>query len=185
MGLKKTGLPEIGKGGKSIEICSGEYSTILKQFLFYFLCALLCSACGAGAQYRSDMKVHAIRLHPGQDLRRELEAFAKKEKIDAGFVLSCVGSLRKMNIRPANQQTPIHAEQKFEIVSLVGTLSPDGVHLHIALSDSTGATIGGHLLEGNEIYTTAEIVIGEARHLQFRRETDPETTFKELVIRPK
>ncbi len=53
----------------------------------------------------------------------------------------------------------------------------------VSLSDSTGATIGGHLLDGNEIYTTAEIVIGEARQLQFRREADPETTYKELTVR--
>ena len=74
-------------------------------------------------------------------------------------------------------------EAKFEIVSLVGTLSPDGSHSHISLSDGTGATIGGHLLEGNEVYTTAEIVIGEAEYLQFRREVDPVTTFKELTIK--
>lgn len=129
------------------------------------------------------MTVHAIRLHPGQDLKRELDAFAKAQHLQAGFIVTCVGSLRKVALRPADQQVPLLREQKFEIVSLVGTLSPDGSHLHIALSDSSGATIGGHLLEGNEVYTTAEIVIGEAEHLQFRRETDPATTFKELTIK--
>ena len=97
--------------------------------------------------------------------------------------MTCVGSLSKVALRPATQQVPLLRDAKFEIVSLVGTLSPDGVHLHISLSDSTGATIGGHLLEGNEIFTTAEIVIGEAEHLQFHRETDPQTTYKELTIR--
>lgn len=129
-----------------------------------------------------NMTVHAIRLHPGQDLRRELETYARTAQLQAGFILTCVGSLRKAVIRPANQQTAMTIEQKFEIVSLVGTLSPDGVHLHIALSDSTGATLGGHLLEGSEIYTTAEIVIGEAGQLRFGRDTDPITTFKELTI---
>lgn len=129
------------------------------------------------------MTVHAIRLHPGQDLKRELDAFAKAQHLQAGFIVTCVGSLRKVALRPADQQVPLLREQKFEIVSLVGTLSPDGSHLHIALSDSSGATIGGHLLEGNEVYTTAEIVIGEAEHLQFSRETDPATTFKELTIK--
>lgn len=128
------------------------------------------------------MTVHALRLQPGQDLKRELESFAKSQNLQAGFVITCVGSLRKVAIRPADQQIPLLRDQKFEIVSLVGTLSPDGVHLHIACADSTGLTIGGHLLEGNEIYTTAEIVIGEAEDLRFRREIDPQTTYKELTI---
>jgi len=128
------------------------------------------------------MTIHALRLQPGQDLKRELESFAKSQNLQAGFVITCVGSLRKVAIRPADLQIPLLRDQKFEIVSLVGTLSPDGAHLHVSLSDSTGHTIGGHLLEGNEIYTTAEIVIGEAEALLFRREIDPKTTYKELTI---
>ncbi len=128
------------------------------------------------------MTVYALRLHPGQDLKRELDAFAKINHLQAAFVVTCVGSLRKVALRPANQKEPMLREAKYEIVSLVGTLSPDGSHLHIALSDGAGATIGGHLLEGNEIHTTAEIVLGEAQQLKFSRETDPETTFKELKI---
>ncbi len=133
----------------------------------------------------SGMSIHALRLCPGQDLKRELDALARQENLRAGFMVTCVGSLRKVMIRPANQPGPLILEQKMEIVSLTGTLSPDGSHLHIALSDSTGATIGGHLLEGCEIYTTAEIVVGEAEHLQFRRETDPVTTYREMKIEPR
>lgn len=128
------------------------------------------------------MTVFAIRLSPGQDLKKELDAFAREKRLQAGFIVTCVGSLRKAAIRPADQQEPLLREQKFEIVSLVGTLSPDGAHLHIALSDSTGATIGGHLLEGNLVYTTAEIVVGEAEGLRFRRELDPATGYKELRV---
>jgi predicted DNA-binding protein with PD1-like motif len=86
-------------------------------------------------------------------------------------------------LRLADQKDPTAFEGKYEIVSLVGTLSPDGVHLHISLSDSTGRTIGGHPVEGCEIYTTAEIVIGEAVGLKFTREQDAQTGYKELKIR--
>ena len=72
-----------------------------------------------------------------------------------------------------------------EIVSLVGTLSPDGEHLHVAISDGAGRTIGGHLLEGSLVYTTAEIAVGELDGLAFSRETDPRTTYGELVVRPR
>lgn len=76
-------------------------------------------------------------------------------------------------------------EEKFEIVSLVGTLSQDGVHLHISLSNKNGDTIGGHLKGGCSIYTTAEIVIGELNNTKFSREFDKQTEFKELVISKK
>lgn len=155
----------------------------MNQILICLLAISQLLGCATATKTTQNMKVYALRLHPGQDLKRELEAFAKTAHLQAGFIVTCVGSLRKVALRPANQQVPLLRDAKFEIVSLVGTLSPDGVHLHISLSDSTGATIGGHLLEGNEIFTTAEIVIGEAEHLQFHRETDPQTTYKELTIR--
>ncbi|MEO6038958.1 MAG: PPC domain-containing DNA-binding protein [Saprospiraceae bacterium] len=154
----------------------------MKPVLLLLSSILGLSACMSTAKTLQNMDVYALRLHPGQDLKKELDAFAREHHLQAGFVITCVGSLRRVTIRPAGQQQPLLRSQKFEIVSLVGTLSPDGSHLHIALSDSNGATLGGHLLEGNEIYTTAEIVIGEAQHLQFRRTVDPATTFKELTV---
>ena len=152
------------------------------RFAILFTTFALLSACAIRTKTRQNMTVFAIRLGPGQDLKKELDAFARANQLQAGFIVTCVGSLRKASIRPANQQTPLTREQKFEIVSLVGTLSPDGSHLHIALSDSTGATLGGHLLEGNLVYTTAEIVIGEAENYRFKREIDPATTFRELKV---
>lgn len=156
---------------------------MMKYTLISLLACSCLWSCAVATKTTPTMNVYALRLHPGQDLKHELDAFAKAQHLQAGFVITCVGSLRKVALRPANQKEPLLREEKYEIVSLVGTLSPDGSHLHISLSDSKGATIGGHLLEGNEIYTTAEIVIGEAEHIQFRRETDPETTYKELTVK--
>jgi uncharacterized protein len=128
------------------------------------------------------MRTYALRLRPHQDLRHELEAFAKANGLQAAFILTCVGSLRHAALRLANKPDTTEYEDKFEIVSLVGTLSPDGPHLHISLSDGTGAMVGGHLQHGNRIYTTAEIVIGELTDKVFSRPIDPETTYDELVI---
>lgn len=132
----------------------------------------------------NSVKVYALRLGPGQDLRAELEQFTKAKRIRAGFIVTVVGSLDGATLRLADQSTSAHFNGKFEIVSLVGTLSPDGPHLHISLSDNTGKTIGGHLVEGCRIYTTAEIVVGEARGLTFHRSTDAVTTYPELTIGP-
>ncbi|HEV7843646.1 MAG TPA: PPC domain-containing DNA-binding protein, partial [Pyrinomonadaceae bacterium] len=97
------------------------------------------------------VKVYALRLLPKQDLRKQLELFVRQRKLRAGLILTAVGSLQKASLRLADQKEATIFEGKYEIVSLVGTLSPDGVHLHISLSDSTGKTIGGHLVEGCEI----------------------------------
>ena len=67
-----------------------------------------------------------------------------------------------------------------EIVSLVGTLSGGG-HLHVSLSDCSGKTVGGHLLE-LVVDTTVEVVIGDCSSLAFERTFDESTGFHELQI---
>jgi predicted DNA-binding protein with PD1-like motif len=128
------------------------------------------------------LKTYALRLRPGQDLRKELERFAKEQKLEAGLVLTAVGSLTKAALRLADQSESTQFEGKFEIVSLVGTLSPDGVHLHVSVSDKTGRTIGGHLVEGCTVYTTVELVIGEIEGVRFTREQDAQSGYKELRV---
>jgi len=129
------------------------------------------------------VKTYVLRLKPGQDLRVELERFTKVKNIQAGFIVTCVGSLRKAALRLADKSDSTGFDGKFEIVSLVGTLSPDGPHLHISISDGVGKTIAGHLVAGCEIYTTAEIVIGDALGLKMTREPDTESGYKELKVR--
>ncbi|QJX46088.1 DNA-binding protein [Hymenobacter taeanensis] len=132
----------------------------------------------------SPMRAHALRLHPGDDLRQQLLRFVEGQHLKAGAVLTCVGSLTTTTLRLANQEGPTVYHGHFEIVSLVGTLSVNGSHLHLSVADSTGRTIGGHLLDGNIIYTTAEIVLGELPELDFRRETDATYGYKELSVHP-
>lgn len=128
------------------------------------------------------MKTYAIRLHPNQDLKKELIKFTKENNIQAGVILTCVGSLRRATLRMADETITNDYEKRFEINSLVGTFSQDGVHLHISLSDDTGAEIGGHVKEGCLIYVTAEIIIADLENYKFSRKFDDETGFKELVI---
>ncbi|MCK4649886.1 DNA-binding protein [Candidatus Pacearchaeota archaeon] len=130
------------------------------------------------------MKIFVLRLHPKQDLKNELIKLTKKNNIQAGFILTCVGSLNRATLRMADKNVK-DFEEKFEIVSLVGTLSQEGVHLHISLSNKNGNTIGGHLKKNCPIHTTAEIVIGELNNIKFSRKFDKQTKFKELVISKK
>lgn len=126
---------------------------------------------------------HAFRLKPGQDLKGSIDSFVKTKNIQAGWIATCVGSLTDYNIRFANQEKPYSDKGHFEIVSLVGTVSINGSHIHVSLSDSTGKTIGGHLMDGCKIYTTAEIVITETKELIFARENDGSTPWMELQVK--
>jgi len=132
------------------------------------------------------MRVHAFRLTPRADLREELERFTTLHALRAGFILSCVGSLSAARLRTPGAQgeaAVFHSyAEPMEIVSLVGTLSPDGVHLHISLARRDGACVGGRLVAGCVVNTTAELVIGEVEALEFRRSPDPATGYAELTV---
>ena len=130
------------------------------------------------------MKVFAIRLKPNQDLRKSLKEFTVQQDIKAGFILTAIGSLKQATIRFANQNNSTVLNDKFEILALNGTIATTGIHLHIAISDKQGKTIGGHLDNGCIIYTTAEIVIGESENFTFSRTLDEQTGYQELEILP-
>jgi uncharacterized protein len=159
----------------------------MKKLLIPFLIICIFTACRSSKHMAAtqNISVHAFRLKPGQDLRKEIELYVKENNIAAGWMATCVGSLTNYNIRFANQQNGSIGNGHFEIVSLTGTVSTNGSHMHISISDSTGNTIGGHLLQGNIVYSTAEIVIQSSPNLIFKREKDGSTPWEELQIEKK
>ena len=125
---------------------------------------------------------YAIRLKPGDDLKKSLQAFVEANQINAGWIAACVGSLTDYHIRFANMPAGSKATGHYEIVSLSGTLSTNGSHLHISISDGAGKTVGGHLLDECIVYTTAEIIIQSTSAFSFTREKDGTTAWAELQI---
>lgn len=130
------------------------------------------------------MQTLAMRLKPGADPRRELRRLCEREAIEAACVVSCVGSLRKAAVRYADAPRAELLDGPFEIVSMEGTLSRHGCHFHVALSDADGCVVGGHLKDGSEVHTTAEIVLGVLDDVVFDRQPDADTGYEELVVRP-
>ena len=126
---------------------------------------------------------YAFRLKPGDDLKKSIQTFVDAKQINAGWIASCVGSLTDYHIRFANVRTGSRGTGHFEIVSLSGTLSTNGSHIHISISDGTGKTIGGHLMDECIVYTTAEIIVQSTSTLLFTREKDGTTEWAELQIR--
>ena len=131
------------------------------------------------------MQAFSFRLKPGQDLFDEIEAVVADKNIEAGCVLSAVGSLTHATLRLANREFHSEYEGHFEIVSMTGTVSIHGSHMHISISDGEGKTIGGHLVPGCKIYTTAEMVLGIFDDVVYRRELAEDSGYEELVVHKK
>ncbi len=155
------------------------------RFMVGLLTISLFFACKNVKQMHQSQHIHAFRLKPGEDLKQSIIKYVAENKITAGYVVTCVGSLTDYEIRFANQSVGTKGSGHFEIVSLTGVLSTEGSHIHISISDSTGKTIGGHLLDGCKVYTTAEIVIGEDKTKVFTRELDTTFGYKELKVESK
>jgi len=131
------------------------------------------------------MQAFTFRLKPGQDLFNQIETFVAEKNIGAGCVLSAVGSLTHATLRLANREYFSEYEGHYEIVSMTGTVSIHGSHLHISISDGGGETIGGHLVPGCKIYTTAEMVLGIFDDVVYKREFAEDSGYEELSIHPR
>jgi len=128
------------------------------------------------------MQNYTFRLNPGQDLFDSIGAFVRENRVEAGCILSGVGSLRQATLRLANREFLSEYDGPFEIVSITGTLSIYGSHLHISISDGDGKTIGGHFESGCQIYTTAEIVIAVFEDEIYKRELATDSGYEELAV---
>ena len=152
-------------------------------------------------------KSHAFRIPPKYPLKKSLlqcaeTIFARDKDCSSLFITTVVGSLCGVKLRLANASKKAiidreglissmggsndvkeWVDERFEIVSLTGTFCRDGsCHLHLAIADADGNAFGGHLLEAS-IFTTAEVVLGSAGGIEFIREVDDQTGYKELTVR--
>ena len=99
------------------------------------------------------MQNYTFRLKPEQDLLDSIQAFAMEQHVQAGCILpkstgtivSGVGSLSQATLRLADQEYNSEHKGPFEIVSITGTVSVHGSHLHISISDRDGKRSAGIL----------------------------------------
>lgn len=145
-----------------------------------------------GRQYRHHVGMTAasdtallpfpVRLLPGNDLRRHLEQLLEKEGFTAAFVLAGVGSLHTANLRLAGVDEAMTIEGDMEVLTLSGSISANGAHLHVTLADAQGRVLGGHAGYGCIVRTTAEILVALLPTWHFAREPDALTGWSELTI---
>jgi uncharacterized protein len=124
------------------------------------------------------------RLKPGEDFQSALKRIASTNNLKAGVIVSAVGSLTTASLRFAGAEDATTIEGPLEVVSATGTISDKGMHVHLSVSDSSGKTIGGHLMPGCKVFTTIELVILDlGDEWSFDRKTDEQTKYLELEPR--
>lgn len=129
------------------------------------------------------MKVICKRLKPGDELFSAIEQLVIEEHIQAGTLLSLVGSLSTATLRYAGKEEATVLEGPFEVVSATGVVAASGSHLHLSLTDKNGTTLGGHFMSGNYVYTTIELVILDlSEQYSFKREFCPLSGYDELSV---
>lgn len=133
------------------------------------------------------MQIHVVRLLPRDDLRAALEAafadLARTQGVTAGCVVSAVGSLSQAVLRYAAEPQGCTTVAPLELLTLSGTLSSDGAHLHASVANAQGVVTGGHVMPGCTVRTTAEVVLALLPGWAFSRTLDEATGYPELVPR--
>jgi predicted DNA-binding protein with PD1-like motif len=141
--------------------------------------------------------VVALRLPPGVDLHGSLVELAERQPIEAGVILSGLGSLSQVTLRnvrlfpesfPIQDRNRIYSPKRepLELLTLVGNISRhDGkayVHAHIVVSSGleNGQAYGGHLIEGCTVFSTVEVIVAVIRNANLVRRMDPQTRVVEL-----
>jgi len=122
------------------------------------------------------MRARAIHLAAGSDVRRSLELLAREEN-SQGFVLSVVGNLSQACFACPGREAPTQLSGELEIITLQGTLSPQGVHLHLSFSDGDCQVWGGHLEHNSLVLKGADLLVG-----WLAPQATPSTTSARLTI---
>ena len=86
---------------------------------------------------------HCFRLHRGDDLYESIQRYADAHHIAAGVVLSAVGCVYRWELRDASGVDVQSGTEDVEIVSLMGTVSEHGSHLHASLARRDLSVFGG------------------------------------------
>ena len=127
-----------------------------------------------------------FRLQPNDDLYVSIMQQCVVNHLVAGAVVAAVGCIKELTMRLADGQTIYRETNNFEVTALSGTISEDGLHLHIQVCDDKVRSFGGHLQPGTIVNTTMEIVIVNlASEYQLTREADERTGYDELVVNKK
>ena len=115
-----------------------------------------------------DMRVFVLDLPHGDDLIQALHKWAADESVQQACVLSCVGMVSQITLKPFAGAEPVVLDQRaaFQILSLSGRLSVPGsangqsTLLQLSVSDASCRVFGGVAHEGCIVHGAVEVCVG-------------------------
>ena len=121
------------------------------------------------------------RLEIGSDVVEEIERLCAERSVLAAQV-TVIGAVRRASYAYYEQvdhrYLELESASHHEIVGFVGNVSLRDdrpfLHAHATFADATGATVGGHLLRGCEVFA-AEVMIRELGDVSLVRAHDEQT----------
>jgi len=130
----------------------------------------------------------AVRFEPEEDIYLKLLETCKRHGILNGVIVTGIGSLKKarfLNPIPLPHKKAgygysdvIELDGPIELISMNGMISHENsevlIHVHCSFSDSEGNGYGGHLIEGNIVLLTTDIIITEIKGIDMTRKVDAE-----------
>jgi len=138
------------------------------------------------------MNVYPMRVGPNIELVSTLKKFVQDNGLNAAFIVTCAGSVKKATLRfaftPDIDDFKIETfESNFEILSLTGSLSPlsDDFHLHVTLCRRDGSVFGGHVVGDLITFSTAEIILGNCPDVEFYTVHEEGNRFRQFDPRSK
>jgi predicted DNA-binding protein with PD1-like motif len=126
-------------------------------------------------------RVWVGRLETGDDLVEEIERVCAEQEVRAAWV-SAVGAVKRASFAYYEQDErrylELASDEHHEIAGFVGNVSMRDarpfLHAHATFAARNGATVGGHLLLGCEVFV-AEITIREMTGVELVRTPDEVT----------
>lgn len=135
----------------------------------------------AGFQEANAGRAFVGRLETGSDLVESIEFFCTEQGVMAAQV-TVIGAVRRARYayydQEAHEYRELESATHHELVGFVGNISLRDdrpfLHAHATFADADGATVGGHLLRGTEVFA-AEVMLRELGGVDLVRRPDDET----------
>ena len=125
--------------------------------------------------YGDDQKTYALIFDKGDEVVKELTAFAKQHGVAAAH-FTAIGAFSEVTLgyfdRARKDYTKIPMREQVEVLSLVGDVArQDGepkLHAHVVVGKADGTAHGGHLLDAR-VWPTLELILTESPRALARR----------------
>jgi uncharacterized protein len=133
-------------------------------------------------EFRKEGQHFVIRLQKGEKVLETINSFLEEKQIRGGFIQG-IGAVSSAEVGYYEMEKKQYLWESYnedmEVISLMGSITELGPHLHIVLSDKQFKLHGGHLKEAT-VAATLEIFLTEMKKIRRKEDTNSGLKLMEL-----